>query len=199
MLGFEQFGGDSAYPSRFSEDHIRTVYTGTKVGASVHTLRLMRIDPNKYKDPKARSAMWTYLNHTLLAMSLPFNIRSAFTQADEWIRVDGVLARFGIGDVGSCFVPYWEKEAAALQAKGMLVSSYRKKDRVLVVVSNYFGKTPVTASLKVDYKALGLPADAPCADALTGKKADLNKLDLKAYGYRLIWLGVMDQKNVKKK
>ncbi|MBO5725249.1 MAG: hypothetical protein J6S58_10515, partial [Lentisphaeria bacterium] len=32
MLGFEQFGGDSAYPSRFSEDHIRTVYTGTKVG-----------------------------------------------------------------------------------------------------------------------------------------------------------------------
>jgi hypothetical protein len=61
----------------------------------------------------------------------------------------------------------------------------------MIVVVNK-NKTAQTVPLKVDYKALGVPAGAVIKDVRTGKtlKAqDLEKLQIKGYNFSLLQIG----------
>ncbi|MBQ2404515.1 MAG: hypothetical protein II280_03800, partial [Lachnospiraceae bacterium] len=101
------------------------------------------------------------------------------------------LDAFGWQDQALKFHSYRSQKMVTSPVKETYISVYTIGKRAMIVVVNK-NKTAQTVPLKVDYKALGVPADAVIRDVRTGKtlKAqDLEKLQIKGYNFSLLQIG----------
>ncbi len=82
---------------------------------------------------------------------------------DTWTGQDGrfppdSILEWGLNDARLEYEPYWRNTAVTSPDKDLLVSTWRLKDRVLLMVFNYNRTQTKDATLKVDPKAFGWPA-----------------------------------------
>ena len=160
QLGLEQHYGESPRTECFSPGEILATYTGRQIGAKPLGLPglVRRTTPlEKWKKDFPR------LTRSCIALSLPFGITMRTSRrvkyehfdVDTYHKFYGNLAEFGIAKEDCVFLPCYEQKAVTTEKKDLLIGCYRRPGKVLVCVSN-FGRTPVTATLKIDAPALGL-------------------------------------------
>ncbi|MBQ7209060.1 MAG: hypothetical protein IJS01_14775 [Lentisphaeria bacterium] len=185
QTGFELKYGENPHQERFTPEYIRTVGLGTKIGAESLMLRgILRkktpIDQWKKKENALLRNLW--------GVMLPHGIRHANSQTDEILMLYRKLVDFGICEEDCTFVPYWEKKND-LKAGGVLVSSYRRPGKTLVILSNYFDSKARSVKLDIDRGAPGLKNKPAAADLETGRPVDLEKeINIQGYDFRLIQL-----------
>lgn len=190
QLGWESDFGESPLPERYRLDDIRAISLGTQIGAESLALGgvLRKTTPAaEWKDKFIR------LTRSHLALSLPHGIKikdrlnsdiERQLVFDTYRRMNG----FGCWNEDSRFVPYWENDPAfKTNRPGVLVSSYRRPNQALVIVSNVKGDGETM--LNIDWDKLGLPADSPVVDLENGGSVDLEKLAIPEYDFKLLRIG----------
>ena len=185
QTGFELKYGEAPHQERFTPEYIRTVGLGKKIGANSLMLRgiLRKKTPaDLWRETEGR------LLRNLWGVMLPHGIRHANSQTDEILMLYRKLVAFGICEGDCTFVPYWQKKND-LRADGVLVSSYRRPGKTLVILSNYFDGKAKNVKLDIDCGALGLKSKPAASDLETGRPVDLGKeIVIQGYDFRLIQL-----------
>ena len=110
-------------------------------------------------------------------------------------RLDGVEYDFGLAETDCEFLPYWDVREAINVARGgpdVLAVAWKRPGRVRVLVSN-LSEADRTATVALDMKELGLPADLVATDGRTGEQlrfsaGAIHELPVHRHNYREILL-----------
>lgn len=191
QLAWESMFGETPLPERYTLDNVQAEGIGLRLGVDSVALGGILRKTTARKDWPAKKAQ---LSRSFLALSLPHGVKvwNRISPDDiDWKTVQSVyrkMSEFGYGNTDCDFLPYWEKRTE-LQAspEQVIVSAYRRSGKILLVVANL--KNTVTASLKLDFKKLGIPYDASIVNLETNTPENPYALKLGAYDFKLLQIG----------
>ena len=175
----------------FTVDDILATGTGLQVGTESCVLGGIKRQKSSSKEWKV---LWRQLTRSLIALSLPFGAKfkapvTLAADAEFYFSIISLAGDFGFWKSECEFVPFWEKDAAALKvdAKDVLASSWRFPGKVLLVLGNMSGKEQ-QLKLAVDAKKLKLANGYKVRNAETGKEESPSQIKLSAYDFKLLIL-----------
>ena len=194
LLDWEDKYGESDFQDRFPPDFIRAESLGTQVGAAAVVLDgiFRQTTDTKPWD----SGKFEFLNRTQMAMMLPHGI-STWQRAmppnqgfhpPTLYRVFSTISNFETWADDCEFVPYYEDDKAVTGApKGVLLSSYRRGGKTLIVLGNLGDEAKMTLSL--DRAKLKLPPDAKIYNAETRQELVGGTLTLPRRDFAMLLVG----------
>lgn len=191
QLTWESMFGETPLPERYRLDEILAEGLGIRLGLeSIALGGVLR----QTTSPKDWPALRAKLTRSFLALSLPHDVKVKNRMSPDdidWKTIRPVyekMSMFGHWEDDCRFVPYWEKNPALQSSDpAVIVSSYRRPGKILVVAGNLGNET--TFSIRPDYGQLGIPADAPVINLESGKPLDLANLKIPRYDFMLIQIG----------
>lgn len=132
-----------------------------------------------------------YTTAEALAFTLPHDVvihPGLGRQLEEVAQVWKAFEEFGVDEAQ--WIPYWRADNPAKpQAKGLLVSLYRRDGRALLVVSNLQRKAGL-AQVHLNLGALGIGPQVRAADAVTGDALEVTdgvlQVPMDAFSARLV-------------
>ena len=126
------------------------------------------------------------LQRSMLALSLPHDIRQFAAHSPDLYAIYQKLSDFGCFREDSLFIPYWEKNQALKVNNGsVLLSYYQRSDAVLIILSNYFNAETVEVEISSN-----LIQKMALRDFESGKEADAKKIIISGYDFRLLFLQI---------
>lgn len=191
QLTWESMFGETPLPERYRLDEILAEGLGIRLGLESLALGGILRQTTSHKDWPALRAK---LTRSFLALSLPHDVKVKNRMSPDDIDWKNIrpayekMSMFGHWEDDCTFVPYWEKDPALRSSEpAVIVSSYRRPGKVLIVAGNLGNETEF--SIRPDCEALGVPANAPVIDLESGSPADLANLKIGQYDYRLLQIG----------
>ena len=181
-----QLIGNSNYLEHYSMDAYQVYYMPSSGVVPMLLPNLGRTGPKEHrlnKDYNDQVLALALLHDTLL-----WNLWIDMTYVNNLYKK---LDAFGWKDHALKFHSYRTQKLMTTGTPDIFISLYTVGKRALAVVVNQ-KNTAQTIKLSVDYKALGIPANAPLKDFRTGKKIspqDLNQWTIKGYNFSLIQIG----------
>jgi hypothetical protein len=154
LLTWEDHYGEDRFEKRFPVDFVRAESLGTQVGCESVVLDGIKRLVTPVKDWKEK---FRFLTRNQYAILLPSGMRMWTRSADtvdkvEQFRILKPLAVFEVWSDDCRFVPYWEDDGKlGIIPSGVLASSYRKKNKWLVVMGNPTERDQ-TVSLKCGFQ-----------------------------------------------
>jgi len=171
LMGMEDKYGTTDFQDRWARDYIRTVNQGYQAGVFATSIE----GPFAMGDADEK----TRVTRTMLATLLPHEVQPTLSMACDHELVRRVLEirqRFGIGADDCAYTAYYDPANPLVQTHpDVMVSTYRRRDRLLLVVGSY-AKEPVDLPLRLRTgrivratdletgKAVGLAAGAPVTE-----------------------------------
>ena len=198
LLGWEWKQGESSFRDRFPVNYIRTMNTSGKLGTEMISLGGIRRTVTPAKEWRTMTKL-IRLTRSMFSRTLPHEIRpkvgflrplEEFHKPTHY-RVLDIFSAFRIWEDDCEFVPYWEDDRAVKGhdfAAGLLLSTYRRKGEVLLLIGNTSDK-PYSLKLSANRKALGIAADAVWVEAESGRRIRRNEIEIPADDYRIVYLG----------
>jgi hypothetical protein len=162
-LAWEFKYGSNDYQERFTPEYMRAVCTGRQSGTIPTVLGgIVGVDP--------KGEEYVRLTRTGLAMVLPHEtFFYARGHAATCAKVRQILGEFRTGEYEA--YPYWESQPVVRSApKQLLVTAYRKPDRLLLVVGNQGDEGTFRIGLAPDVLRGTAPRAANCE---TGEAVDV--------------------------
>lgn len=183
QLGFEAKYGETPLPTRYSLDYIRTIGLGRKIGANglmLQGIRQKSTPPEQWKDTVKT------LKRSMLALSLPHDIRQFASHSPDLYAIYQKLSDFGCFREDRLFIPYWEKnQTLKVNNENVLLSYYQRSDALLIILSNYFNAEAVDVEISST-----LLRKIPLRDYESGKEADAKKIVIPGYDFRLLFMTI---------
>jgi len=207
LLCWEDKFGEDEFQDRFALDYTRTEDLGTQLGAEAVALdgiRRRTTDPETWKRSK-----FEFLTRTQLAMMLPNGIKmwQRVAPPNEGVHAPTLYAAFSMisrfetwsDDCG--FVPYFEDDHAVSGVpEGVLMSSYRRPGKVMIMLGNLGEEAKMT--LKLDCAKLKLPAGVKLYNAETNEEIKGGALTLPRRDFAILLAGapgVLDRSSTARK
>ena len=140
-MGMEWKYGATDFQERWTPDYVRAVCQGIQCG--VYPTCLEGIFQWKTKEERIR------LTRTMMAVLLPHEVQPVAWAANGQTVMDAYtrLWEFGYHQPDCVYTAYWDAANPLVQREDVLVSTYRRGDRVLAVVGSY-AKEDVALELK---------------------------------------------------
>ncbi|OQA87214.1 MAG: hypothetical protein BWY31_00926 [Lentisphaerae bacterium ADurb.Bin242] len=191
QLAWESMFGETPLPERYTLDNVQAEGLGRRLGLeSVALGGIVR----KTTAPADWPAKKKQLSRSFLALALPHDVKVWNRVAPndiDWKTVQSVyekMSAFGHWKEDCSFVPYWENDPAIGNSNpSVVVSSYRRPGKILLILGNRKDRTEV--SLRLHYAKLGLPENTPVIDLETNTPVDLKHLKLEQHDFRLLQAG----------
>ena len=178
--------GNSNYLEHYGMDAYQIYYLHSSGVVPMLLPNLGRTGPKEHRLNKDYNNQVLAL--ALLHDSLIWNLWMDMTYVNNLYKK---LDAFGWQDPALKFHSYRKQKLVTTPAKDVYISVYTVGKRAMAVVVNK-SKKDQTVQLKVDYKALGIPAGAVIKDIRTGKKLtaqDLENWKVRGYNFSLIQIG----------
>lgn len=192
MLSWEDHFGNEVFQKRFPLDYMRAESLGTQVGAE--SVALDGIRPDGWDDQDWRKSRFRFVTRTQQALLLPAGVKTwlrpwlPFSGVDrsELFKIYEVLSAFEIWTEDCEFKAFYEDDGAVGGVpKGVLVGSYRKPGKALVILGDAGGKD-LDFALTADADTLGLRKPPVFTDAETGKPLENGRVKLPAWDLRIV-------------
>ncbi len=130
-MGMEWKYGADDYQDRWTPDYVRTVNQGYQGGFFATSLEgLFNLTPENR----------TRVTRTMLAVLLPHEVQPTLQESGDHglvRKVLGLKQAFGVAEDDCVYTAYWDPENPLVQRGDVLVSAYRRGDRLLAVVGSY--------------------------------------------------------------
>lgn len=203
LLCWEDKFGEDEFQDRFALDYIRAANLGTQVGAEAVALdgiHRRTTDPSVWKNSK-----FEFLSRTQMALTLPNGMKTNHrvalpntgVHAPTFYSVSSIISRFETWAEDCDFVPYFEDDKAISGVpEGVLMSSYRRPGKVMLMLGNLGEASNMT--LKLDRSKLKLLAGATLYNAETNEEIKDGVVTLPRRDFAILWAGVLPRKAVKK-
>jgi hypothetical protein len=184
-LGDEWKYGDNDYQERFTPGYLSTINSGRQGGfLPLAIAGITGKDSDKLK--------WT--TRTMLACLLPNEIQPTIILHGKYSRkvlqkAWKIIYDFGKAEQDCKFYPYWkENKPAKTNQPDLLISTYVRDNKLLLVIGNYGNDS--TATISVDTGKLGFSAITKAINAETEKSLPLKGnsviLKIKKHDFALI-------------
>ena len=192
MLSWEDHFGNEVFQKRFPLDYMRAESLGSQIGAESVALDGIRQDG--WDDKNWRKNRFRFLTLTQQALLLPAGVKIwmrpwlPFSGVDreELFKILEVLSAFEIWTDDCEFKAFYEDDGAVHGApKGVLVGSYRKPGKALVILGDA-GGNDLEFALSADADMLGLRKPLAFTDAETGMPLENGRVKLPAWDLRLV-------------
>lgn len=192
ILSWEDHYGEEVFQKRFPIDYIRAETVGTQIGAeavAIDGIQRRTCDLADWKKGRFR-----FLSRTQMAVTLPAGIRPWIRPDDTYGGVDrefviglyGRLTEFGAWEEDCRFVAFYDDDGAiGGLPKDVLVATYRRPGRTLIIFSN-LSAAEVEFDFTVAAEKLKLAAASSCCDLETGALLAGSHVRLPGYDFRLI-------------
>ncbi len=157
-------GKNPDYTANTTSEEWRASFAPEAWGIPVVVIPQFKMNGDWMKDPDlAAKFMAATVPHDLMAWPL-------FVHAETLLRTRAALEGFGIGRPETRFLPYWEQHPGlSVPTDGRVkVSAYLRPGKALLVLANWSGEA-TAPEVRLDARALGLPAGARARDAETGE------------------------------
>lgn len=192
MLSWEDHFGNEVFQKRFPLDYMRAESLGSQIGAESVALDGIRQDG--WDDKDWRKNRFRFLTRTQQALLLPAGVKTWMrpwvpfggVDREELFKILEVLSAFEIWTDDCEFKAFYENDGAIRGApKDVLVGSYRKPGKALVILGDAGGKD-LDLALSADAARLGLSEPLAFTDAETGKPLENGRVKLPAWDLRLV-------------
>ncbi len=180
-MGMEMKYGQTDFQDRFTPGYIRAVNLGRQGGFFPEVLDGLRGNREHKK----------WLTRTMLACLLPHEIQPTAgigTNVTVLRKAYQILWDFGKAEPDTRFLPYWNNSNSITAPADVLVSAYRRKNRLMLIIGNYGGDMKLAVTLNLS--KLGVNAIREAVNAETGGKLEIRRnrviMKLKKHDFALV-------------